>query len=1182
MPGPACPPWQWCHIAVTVDLTSYPAYDINTYMNGQFLLRGTGTFTSGLNPSVLEEDTFSLVLGQDQDSQLGGFDPTQIFSGHMDEVRMWNTIRTPQEILSNYNLILTAPYPSSLVSYYTFDEAAFDARYFEDKANSSSRRRLFMVDYSNATTSPTPPPAYAPAPVTLPALAVSTAPVCAAPAAGSWRLVRVAPDGTVAVPVSALYCGASGPVKATVTAVSGGTVAGLGTALGSSQTITFVAASGAIVPGAGFNFTVTDGTATTAGFVGVLPNAAPAIAGQLAISGDEDTVVTAWVPVMDPDRDIVAVTVAVAPTAGVLSMDGLVNRSLRYTPPANANGMNVGQFALVARDTWGAASSTMQVSVSLRPVPDPPMLIMSTNFTIYRGQRLTIPFQVVDVDGLDPFIIVSDWPGASQGYLEAQDKGETWTVNEASVSSKVQWATGFGNWSTMYAPTPFEPYGIGQIIGTPTTTEYGDSYNSWCPSTPDGGCVNRAGFSDGLSVFYTEFIEATYATPMYLSEVVLVQNYGGDRVSRILVPSDRDPSKWKPVLTRDLSSLPASPSAFKWSVESPSICNVPWPINKVRVEFDTCHRTGWYELDAIQIRGGVVPSQNVLNATAQLAFQAAAGYTGTVVFGLTATQCIGSFDDTAAPLSITVVVEDTPCVLTTSVHDGWASIDVGTLGCGPRVGNVMALELPEHGTLSYGGQALNDTLQDLGSPTTVFQYEAYRCDATLTDTFLVQLGPMAVVQVNVQGCTTAMSLLIPIVVPCVVGPLALSLLGILWWRHSHGQRDNSRAPKDPNQNICVLFTDIQASTLLWGEVPEMMSTALDAHHALIRQLIKKYKCYEVKTIGDSFMVATTDPGAAVHLALAIQEALYDHNWDRKGLDEVYRRQTDCYLPPDVYGCVWRGLRVRVGVHFGRAQITFDETTKGYDYYGTVVNTAARIESAAHGGQVLLSREMYSCVAETLPDLGVSARSLGVVQLRGLKSPLELVLVLPARFATREFPPLRLDHGPDGEEEEGQGDVETTSELRDRPTTQYPQALEREVLTHPMVRCGALSSEAAASLSYNVFYTVKSLLNMCKKPEERKKRLEEYCKQWHVPCTVSSAKKENASLGRLSLQLLGSVANQLHSPHEFRKVSAAESVAGLWPPPNRVAPSASNNNSPALSPAPSPRSDAQRLSLFVDK
>eukprot|EP00667_Euglena_gracilis_P001271 EG_transcript_1271 len=1027
--GPVCPSWTWCHVAVVANLTAYPVYEVRTYLNGQPIQTATGRFASGLDVAALEEEMLTIVYGQEQDSQLGGYDNTQIFSGHIDEVRIWSTVRTAQEILNNYNTLLTAPYPSSLASYYTFDDAPWDATYFEDKVNASLQRRVYVVDYANATTAPTPPPSYAPAPAPLPALAVSTAPLCSAATAGGWLAARVVPGGTLAVPVGALYCGAAGTVTATVTAATGGTVSSLGTTLTNTQAITFVAAS-PLAPGAGFNFTVTDGTATISGFLSVLPNSAPTLATQLALSGDEDTVVTAWVPAVDPDRDIVALEIAVPSVAGVVNMDGTVNRSLRYTPPPNANGNGVGQFALRARDSWGAVSpNTMGVVVSLRPVADPPVLSMSTNFSIYRGQRITIPFQVVDPDGKDPFVIVSDWPTSTQGFLEAMEVGRTWVINEASVSSKVQWASGYGNWSSMYATLPSDGYGIGQIVGTPTTTEYGDSYRSWCPSTIDGGCVNRASRTDDPTVFFTEFFEATFTTPMYLSGVVLVQNYGGDRVSRILVPSDRDATQWKAVMSRDLTSVTPAASVTKYSVESPSICEVLWPVNRVRVELDTCHRTGWYELDAIQIRGGVRPSKNVLNTTTQLAFRAAPGFTGPVVFGLTATQCVGSFVDTASPFSVTVEVRDTPFVLTTSVTDGWFSIDVGQLNSGVRVGNVQALELPSFGTLVYNGQVLKGTLQDLGSPATLFQYNPYRCDSLLSDTFLVQLGPTAVVQVNVQGCATAMSLLIPIVVPCVVGPLALGLLGFLWWRRNHGRRDNSQAPKDASRDICVLFTDIQASTLLWGEVPETMSTALDVHHALIRKLIKKYKCYEVKTIGDSFMVASTNPSAALQLALAIQDMLYEHDWEADGLDDVYRRQTECRLPPDAYARLWSGLRVRVGMHFGRAQITFDETTKGYDYYGTVVNAAARIEGAAHGGQVVLSREAYQQVADLCSAYDVSVQSLGAVQLRGLPGPMDLVQVLPASFAARQFPPLRLDHGGDLDDEDDADDVSETKEGR---------------------------------------------------------------------------------------------------------------------------------------------------------
>ena len=44
----------------------------------------------------------------------------------------------------------------------------------------------------------------------------------------------------------------------------------------------------------------------------------------------------------------------------------------------------------------------------------------------------------------------------------------------------------------------------------------------------------------------------------------------------------------------------------------------------------------------------------------------------------------------------------------------------------------------------------------------------------------------------------------------------------------------------------MIFTDIQSSTQLWGSVPEIMAPALEAHHRLVRQVIARHKCYEVK------------------------------------------------------------------------------------------------------------------------------------------------------------------------------------------------------------------------------------------------------------------------------------------------------------------------------------------------
>ena len=88
-----------------------------------------------------------------------------------------------------------------------------------------------------------------------------------------------------------------------------------------------------------------------------------------------------------------------------------------------------------------------------------------------------------------------------------------------------------------------------------------------------------------------------------------------------------------------------------------------------------------------------------------------------------------------------------------------------------------------------------------------------------------------------------------IVVPVVATMLLLAIVGgVGCWRH---KRDNSRAPRGTGVPFGVMFTDIQSSTALWACVAADMARALDTHHAHIRLLIRRHKCYEVKTIGPS-------------------------------------------------------------------------------------------------------------------------------------------------------------------------------------------------------------------------------------------------------------------------------------------------------------------------------------------
>ena len=132
--------------------------------------------------------------------------------------------------------------------------------------------------------------------------------------------------------------------------------------------------------------------------------------------------------------------------------------------------------------------------------------------------------------------------------------------------------------------------------------------------------------------------------------------------------------------------------------------------------------------------------------------------------------------------------------------------------------------------------------------------------------------------------------------------------------------------------------------------------------------------------------------------------------------------------------IWHGLRVRIGVHHGMGDIRKDPVTLGYDYYGTVVNTAARVEGVGHGGQILITEGVYSALSShdsIRTHHKAVLIALGPQPLRGLDEPIKLYQLVPERLQRRLFPPLRLHIEKESEEGDtsaftGTGDGGTTT------------------------------------------------------------------------------------------------------------------------------------------------------------
>jgi predicted ATPase/class 3 adenylate cyclase len=180
----------------------------------------------------------------------------------------------------------------------------------------------------------------------------------------------------------------------------------------------------------------------------------------------------------------------------------------------------------------------------------------------------------------------------------------------------------------------------------------------------------------------------------------------------------------------------------------------------------------------------------------------------------------------------------------------------------------------------------------------------------------------------------------------------------------------------PTGTVTFLFTDIEGSTGLWESYPEVMSEALACHDEILRAVIEANNGSVVKTTGDGFHAVFSTATEALGAALEAQRALM--------------REWRAEMGP---------LRVRMALHTGAAT----EEREG-DYYGPPVNRAARLLSAGHGGQILLSSPTQELVRDTLPA-GTSLEDLGERRLKDLLRP-ERVYQLAAPDLPSEFPPLR--------------------------------------------------------------------------------------------------------------------------------------------------------------------------------
>eukprot|EP01062_Namystynia_karyoxenos_P041291 TRINITY_DN3007_c0_g2_i1.p1 TRINITY_DN3007_c0_g2~~TRINITY_DN3007_c0_g2_i1.p1 ORF type:complete len:1001 (+),score=147.39 TRINITY_DN3007_c0_g2_i1:85-3087(+) len=212
--------------------------------------------------------------------------------------------------------------------------------------------------------------------------------------------------------------------------------------------------------------------------------------------------------------------------------------------------------------------------------------------------------------------------------------------------------------------------------------------------------------------------------------------------------------------------------------------------------------------------------------------------------------------------------------------------------------------------------------------------------------------------------------------------------------------DSGAPPPGPSgDDVTIVFTDVEGSTELWDRFPVGMQRALTVHNQVLRRSCADYSGYEVKVIGDSFMIAFGNPTEALGFCLQVQEQLVDASWPADILS-----LGRCAVHAGSGGRLWGGLRVRAGVHSGPARREANPVTGRADYFGGTVNTAARAESAAMvGGMVCITSPVWARVTETDPQYAatLSVANLGVAEMKGVADPPRLYAVFQRRLAERQ-------------------------------------------------------------------------------------------------------------------------------------------------------------------------------------
>jgi len=198
--------------------------------------------------------------------------------------------------------------------------------------------------------------------------------------------------------------------------------------------------------------------------------------------------------------------------------------------------------------------------------------------------------------------------------------------------------------------------------------------------------------------------------------------------------------------------------------------------------------------------------------------------------------------------------------------------------------------------------------------------------------------------------------------------------------HGQIQATSTDAAALPTGFVTLLMTDIESSTGHLRRLGDRYGALLNDVRGILRAAVLQASGREIDARADEYFAVFEQGTAAIEAAVAIQRALGTRAWP-DGLD----------------------VRVRVGIHSGRPTLT------DVGYIGLAVHTTARVCTAAHGGQIVVSANARAAV-RTSPPAGIRFRGLGRHRLPGLPE-VETLYQVQAKGLRATFPKPRIAKTP---------------------------------------------------------------------------------------------------------------------------------------------------------------------------